>query len=271
VESNVTSKKEPQKSRFLRLSRRPYNTHGIESAEATYCTIYNVCSVNEFMTNLYYHLHKETSGKFINDEIKAQKAISALAEFTVWHLVLEITKQFEEKFARSGQNNQWFSTGSPNFIDIIALKEIEGRWRFFAIEIKWSEKCDYYGQVRASLVEDINKLYRNDYAEHRLATHISALKAQLLPYFSAEDIEDIFEDIDAGTNPSEAYGINFWGFFVSDWGKGDYSRHNPDDHFKKLMDDAVTLGWTSDCIKGFMINIDDGLNTLKKVAMGKIS
>lgn len=241
----------------------------LEKANLEHCTIFNVNNTCSFLRSNLDVLSVEVDNKFIGDAYNAKKALPALAEFVVWHLFIHALQEFDGKFAKSGQCNQWFSSGSPNFIDIIALRKVNNIWRFYAIEVKWSENCNYNNQVRSGLVKDLIKLHRFEYANSRLGAHITALKTQLKYVLDREEIEDIFSGIYVGDTPGETQGVEYWGVFVSDWAT-DPNSHDPNNHFQKLTEQAHKDSWPTDSVKGLMLNIENGNLLLHNLAMGRI-
>lgn len=241
---------------------------GIELGVLEHCDIFNVSDVDLFLHKSVLALAEETDGCFTESQSEAEKSHSSVAEFVTWYLFVKCLNEFAEKYARSGQNNHWLAPGSPNFIDIIALRKVGSSWRFYAIEVKWSQNCDYYRQVRGGLVADLQKLHRIDVASTRLGTHITGLKAQLTPHLGKKAIEAIFSGIKAGATPKECMGIEYWGVFVSDWSR-DTRKHNPDNHFAKLREEAEASCWPEGMVKGFMINIPNACEFLTDLAMGK--
>ncbi len=256
-----------QKERFEQ-SERTALSNGFEMACFTHCNIFSVFDANQFLDASIEHLGQDVDGMFIDDDATAERVIPVMAEFIVWHLLTRVTNELHEDFCANGQHFQWFSTGSPNFIDIYTVKKTEVGWRFCAIEVKWSENCDYGLQVKRGLVTDLIKLHRADYSNCRLGTHITSLKAQLRKVLSPEEIEEIFSSIRAGKAPNDSKGVEFWGFFVSDWNI-DNQDHDPDEQFVKLSEQATSDEWPENCVKGFMINIENGKNVLKALAQGQ--
>ena len=243
---------------------------GLEKACFKHCEVFNVNDVPAYLDRTVSGLEIEIAKKFVACESTAESVLSSMAEFVVWHLLVYNLQEFERQFAQNGKLSQWLSTGSPNFIDIFAVRNTNYKWRFYAIEVKWSENCNYYNQVRKGLVEDLLKLHRADYSSCRLGTHVTSLKNQLRPFVGQEKIEEIFSEIDVGDSPSDTIGVEYWGVFVSDWSTNNVT-HDPDDHFLVLSEQAIQNKWSTDCIKGIMLNIQNGRIVLKNLAMGRTS
>ncbi len=241
---------------------------GLEKVCLNYCEVFNVYDIPTYLDKVVSDFEVEIEKNFVVCESTADSVLSSMAEFVVWHLLVHNLQEFEQQFAKNGKLGQWLSTGSPNFIDIFAVRKTNHKWRFYAIEVKWSENCNYYNQVRQGLVEDLIKLYRADYSSCRLGTHVTSLKNQLRPFVGQEKIEEIFSDIDVGDSPSDTTGVEYWGIFVSDWSTNNVA-HDPDDHFLVLSQQAVKNKWSSDCVKGIMLNIQNGRIVLRNLAMGK--
>lgn len=263
----TSSKPQTQAERF-KQSNPATIYEGLEHNKFSYCGIYNLEDPTIFMIAARDHLGYVIDYKFVDNLDDAEKNLSTMAEFSIWHLLLKTLAEFDEKFTHNAQSNQWISPLSPQFMDIYAVRKVNGKWRFYVIEVKWSEICDYKGQVRQGLVEDLQKLHANKFSSNRLTTHVSGLKSILRNYFSREEIREIFSEIDSGTTPSETKGIEFWGFFVSDWNINN-QHYDPDGYFDNLILTSKKDGWPPDTVHGFMLHMNDGKNWLRKLAMGQ--
>lgn len=256
-----------QSERFKSLERKTL-TSSIELGCVSHCQIFNVVDKQGFLNGAITHLNEDIDGAFVSDANIAVKTLPTMAEFVIWHLLIRVLSELDEDLSLNAQNYQWLATGSPNGIDITALRKSNGQWKFYAIEVKWSEKCDYYNQVRSGLVGDLKKLHRADYSSCRLGTHMTAMKTRLRRLLNREEVEKVFSNIQAGSAPNETQGVEFWGFFVTDWSVENQS-HDPNDHFEILMNHAKNDEWPTGSVKGFMLNILDGKTLLSRLSMGE--
>ncbi|GEM_PF-6817331 len=245
-------------------------SHGIEVANFQNCIIYNPYDVTDFLKGASRVLKNHLgSVDFIANKSDAESNIANTAEFIVWYLLHDVLQCFKKQNSTNGQNYMWVNKGSPNFIDIrFVYKRNDGKWYFSVVEIKWSEKCNY-GQVTSGLYEDIRKLYYSQYSGDRLTSHISGFKQALSHTYweKPEIIDEIFRDIEAGTDASGVKNIEFWGVFVSDWLVNPHQ--DADASFGTFISKATRDGWKLDLLKGLMLNIEDGKNHLINLSMGR--
>jgi hypothetical protein len=232
----------------------------------TACQLLRIQDRQAFVKSAVARLATEVAA-FRTTKISSSLA-SKVAEFIVWHIVLDGLHKFDEKHVHNTQVYDWLSTTSTPGIDIYGATRIDNHWFFAVVEIKWSEKCDY-SQITSNtkgLLHDLRKLFEGE-PSNRLSTRLSSLKSQLRRYTECSEAYHGLRNVIIGIDPKTTKGVQFVGFFVGDL-KLASKQSGFDSHFVSFRSAANQLGWHDGVLDMYTVTGSPLYDILDEIARG---
>lgn len=198
------------------------------------------------------------------------KLLSKIAEFVVWHTVLEGIQIFKERHVYNTQQYEWLNSTSMPGVDIYGAMFVDNQWCFAVVEIKWSEVCAYSQITSTSqgLVHDLKKLFEGQ-PSNRLVTKLTALKAYLRRHSDCRDALEGLRSVVVGLGPASTQGVAFVGFFVGDVKKASDSN-GFDKAYESFHKTAKKWGWSRPQLHTYVITGSPLEEMLEQIARGGI-
>lgn len=196
--------------------------------------------------------------------------VPKIAEFIVWHTLIEGLQTFEERHAYNTQQYEWLSPTSMPGVDIYGVTLIDQQWCFAVVEIKWSENCAY-SQITSptqGLVHDLKKLFEGC-PSSRLINRLSALRCLLRRNPECREALEGLRSVIIGPDPSHTRGVLFVGFFIGDTAKASDKR-GFDKAYRSFHKKASEWGWQSSQLHTYAITGTPLADMLDTIAQGRV-
>ncbi|HEU4321782.1 MAG TPA: hypothetical protein VFS21_01415 [Roseiflexaceae bacterium] len=234
------------------------------------CRLLSIDDQRAFVASAVKRLGAEVEEAFWGDPMTDELA-AKMAEFIVWHTLLDGVGLFEERHAFNTQGYEWLGSASNPGIDIYGASNTGAGWVMAVVEIKWS-KIAAYSQITSTtqgLVHDLKKLFDGP-PSNRLMQKYSALKAQMRPYADCrEALAGLVGGVRIGSNPKDTRGVLFVGFFVSDL-SGARTKSGFDTAYASLLRKALDWGWDETQIARYVLTGRELKTVLEAIAQGRV-
>lgn len=241
---------------------------GLTEERFSACQLLSIHEQRAFVASAVARLAAEVPtfwGDPLTDELAAK-----MAEFIVWHTLLEGVGLFEERHAFNTQGYEWLGAASNPGIDIYGASNTGAGWVMAVVEIKWS-KIAAYSQITSTtqgLVHDLKKLFDGP-PSNRLMQKYTALKAQMRPYAECREALTGLGAVRIGSSPKDTKGVLFVGFFVSDLSDA-RTKTGFNNAYAALLKKALEWGWDEAQIQRYVLT-GRGLKTvLETIAQGRV-
>jgi hypothetical protein len=191
-----------------------------------------------------------------------------LAEFVVWHTLIEGLQLFTEHHVYNTQQYEWLSPTSMPGVDIYGALLDGQHWVFAVVEIKWSDRCAY-SQITSStqgLVHDLKKLFEG-YPSTRLSTRLSALRCHLKRNQACSEALEGLKRVRVGPDPVHTHGVLFVGFFVGDTALA-RDKRGFEKAYTSFHTKAATWGWQSSQLRTYTLTGTPLAEMLDSIAQG---
>lgn len=232
------------------------------------CRLLSIDDQRAFIASAVERLRAEVPG-FWSDPLTDELA-AKMAEFIVWHTLLDGVGLFEERHAFNTQGYEWLGSASNPGIDIYGASNSGAGWIMAVVEIKWS-KIAAYSQITSTtqgLVHDLKKLFDGP-PSNRLMQKYTALKAQMRPYAECREALLGLSAVRIGSSPKDTKGVLFVGFFVSDL-SGARTKNGFNSAYASLLKKAVAWGWDEAQIDRYVLTGRELKTVLEAIAQGRV-